>query len=65
MHEPDREATVWGRIKIVFVIFLAMPLVSRHQMASWLHADIFHPIEHVEGDKRAGCPGAANSAWQN
>lgn len=49
MHELEWEATVWGRIKIVFVIFLAMPLVPHHQMAAWLHADIFHPIEHVEG----------------
>lgn len=47
--------TAWGRITFVLLIFLAMPLVPRQQMASRLHGDIFHPIEHVEGHKRAGC----------
>ncbi len=66
MHETECEATAWGRIKFVFLIFfLAIPLVPRHQMASRPHADIFHPIEHVEGDERADCPIGANGAWQN
>lgn len=39
----------WRRIKFMFLIFLAMLLVPRQQMVSWLHAYTFHPIEHVEG----------------
>ncbi|CAB1459748.1 unnamed protein product [Pleuronectes platessa] len=37
-----------GLGSLFFIFFLAMPLVPRHQMASWLHVDVFHPIEHVE-----------------
>lgn len=36
------------------LIFLAMPLVPRHQMAPRLHADTFHPIEHADGWGRIG-----------
>lgn len=36
-------------LRACFLIFLAMPLVPRHQMASRLHAGTFHPIEHEDG----------------
>lgn len=36
-------------LRACFLIFLAMPLVPRHQMASRLHAGTFHPIEHADG----------------
>lgn len=48
-------------LRACFLIFLAMPLVPRHQMASRLHAGTFHPIEHAD---RWGTNGQAGPTVQ-